>query len=71
MAQVAVEVPAALVQPVCETVLLLYRAALEVLHQVTGLLAPATLGAAHIYDLRTMAVTREAVPQLPSCPVCG
>src|SRR5215208_1664260 len=32
MAQVAVEVPAALVHPVRETVLLLYRAALEALH---------------------------------------
>ena len=36
MAQVAVEVPAALVQPVRETVLLLYRAALETLQLEFG-----------------------------------
>lgn len=36
MAQVAVEVPAALVQPVRETVLLLYRAALEGLQLELG-----------------------------------
>ncbi len=45
--------------------------ALEVLHQVTGICAPATLGAAHIYDLRTMAITREAVPRVAGCEVCG
>jgi hypothetical protein len=38
MAQVAVEVPAALVHPLRETVLLLYRAAVEALH--LGLGAP-------------------------------
>ena len=47
------------------------QVALETLHQVTGLCAPVTLGAAHIYDLRTMQVTREPVPRLPDCPVCG
>jgi bacteriocin biosynthesis cyclodehydratase domain-containing protein len=47
------------------------QVALEVLHHVTGLVAPATLGAAHIYDLRTMQVTREPVPRLPGCPVCA
>jgi hypothetical protein len=36
MAQVAVEVPAALAHPVRETVLLLYRAALEALHLAFG-----------------------------------
>jgi hypothetical protein len=36
MAQVAVEVPAGLVHPVRETVLLLYRAALEALHLAFG-----------------------------------
>jgi molybdopterin/thiamine biosynthesis adenylyltransferase len=61
--------PAPTLGPVCAFIG--GQVALEVLHQVTGLLAPATLGAAHIYDLRTMAVTREAVPKLPSCPVCG
>jgi hypothetical protein len=36
MAQVAVEVPAALVHPVRETALLLYRAAVEALHLALG-----------------------------------
>ena len=36
MAQVAVEVPAVLVEPLGETVLLLYRAALEALHLAFG-----------------------------------
>jgi hypothetical protein len=45
--------------------------ALETLHQVTGLCPPATLGAALLYDLRTMRVTREPVPRLADCEVCG
>jgi molybdopterin/thiamine biosynthesis adenylyltransferase len=47
------------------------QVALETLHQVTGLCPPATLGAALLYDLRTMGVTREPVPLRPGCPVCG
>jgi molybdopterin/thiamine biosynthesis adenylyltransferase len=47
------------------------QVALETLHQVTGLCQPATLGAALLYDLRTMQVTREPVPRVPGCEVCG
>jgi bacteriocin biosynthesis cyclodehydratase domain-containing protein len=47
------------------------QVALEALHQLTGLCEPATLGAAHIYDLRTMRVTREPVPRRAGCEVCG
>ena len=47
------------------------QAALEALHQLTGLFEPATRGAGYIYDLRTMQVTREPVPRLADCPVCG
>jgi molybdopterin-synthase adenylyltransferase len=47
------------------------QVALETLHQLTGLCPPATLGVAHIYDLRTMVVTREPVPRRAACPVCG
>jgi bacteriocin biosynthesis cyclodehydratase domain-containing protein len=47
------------------------QVALEALHQLTGIVAPATLGRAHVYDLRTMGVTTEAVPRVPGCPVCG
>jgi len=61
--------PAATLGPVCAFVG--GQVALEVLHQLTGLVRPATLGRAHIYDLRTMTVTREEVPRLPRCPVCG
>jgi bacteriocin biosynthesis cyclodehydratase domain-containing protein len=61
--------PAPTLGPVCAFIG--GQVALETLHQVTGLCPPATLGAAHIYDLRTMRVTREAVPRLPACEVCG
>jgi bacteriocin biosynthesis cyclodehydratase domain-containing protein len=61
--------PAPTLGPVCAFVG--GQVALEVLHQVTGLCPPATLGAAHIYDLRTMRVSREPVPRLPDCEVCG
>jgi molybdopterin/thiamine biosynthesis adenylyltransferase len=47
------------------------QVALETLHQVTGLCPAATLGAALLYDLRTMRVTREPVPRVPGCEVCG
>jgi bacteriocin biosynthesis cyclodehydratase domain-containing protein len=61
--------PAATLGPVCAFVG--GQVALEALHQITGLCAPSTRGASYIYDLRTMTVTREAVPRLPDCPVCG
>jgi bacteriocin biosynthesis cyclodehydratase domain-containing protein len=47
------------------------QVALEALHQLTGLVPPASLGVAHVYDLRTMRVTREPVPRLADCPICG
>ena len=47
------------------------QVALETVHRITGVCEPATLGRAHIYDLRTMTVTREDVPRVPDCPVCG
>jgi bacteriocin biosynthesis cyclodehydratase domain-containing protein len=61
--------PAATLGPVCAFVG--GQVALEVLHQLTGLFPPASLGRAQIYDLRTMAVSREEVPRVPGCPVCG
>jgi molybdopterin-synthase adenylyltransferase len=45
--------------------------ALEILHYLTGLAKPATLGTAVTVDLRTLTVEREAVPREPGCPVCG
>jgi hypothetical protein len=47
------------------------QVALETIHQLTRICPPATLGAGHVYDLRTMSVSREDVPRLPDCPVCG
>jgi bacteriocin biosynthesis cyclodehydratase domain-containing protein len=47
------------------------QVALETLHQLTGLIPAASLGVAHVYDLRTMEVSREPVPRLAGCAVCG
>jgi bacteriocin biosynthesis cyclodehydratase domain-containing protein len=61
--------PAPTLGPVCAFIG--GQVALEALHQITGLCTPATLGAAVIYDLRTAEMTREPVPHLPDCDVCG
>jgi bacteriocin biosynthesis cyclodehydratase domain-containing protein len=47
------------------------QVALETVHQLTGLCAPATLGTGWVYDLRTMTVTTERVPRVAGCPVCA
>jgi molybdopterin-synthase adenylyltransferase len=61
--------PAATLGPVCG--LIGGHVALEVLHLLTGLSEPSTQGVAHIYDLQTMEVKREAVTPDPDCPICG
>jgi bacteriocin biosynthesis cyclodehydratase domain-containing protein len=61
--------PAPTLGPVCAFIG--GQVALETLHGLTDLCPPATLGVAHIYDLRTMQVTREPVPRRPGCAVCG
>ncbi|HET7574349.1 MAG TPA: TOMM precursor leader peptide-binding protein, partial [Solirubrobacterales bacterium] len=61
--------PAATLGPACG--LIGGMIGMEVLHLLTGLAEPATQGVAHIYDLRTMEVKREAVVPEPDCPVCG
>lgn len=61
--------PAATLGPACG--LIGGLVGMEALHLLTGLSEPATLGAAHIYDLRTMEVKREPVVPEPGCPVCG
>jgi molybdopterin-synthase adenylyltransferase len=61
--------PGATLGPVCAFVG--GQIALETLHYLTGLVTPASLGTAHVYDLRTMTRTTEAVPRLDGCPVCG
>ena len=47
------------------------QVALEALHHITGLFPPAALGMSHVYDLRTMEVSREPVPRLADCEICG
>lgn len=44
---------------------------MDVLHFITGLAQPASLGTACLYDLRTMEVKRERVVREPDCPVCS
>ena len=61
--------PAATLGPACE--LIGGQVGLEIMHLLTGLAEPSTLGVAHIYDLRTMEVKREPVVPEPDCPVCG
>jgi bacteriocin biosynthesis cyclodehydratase domain-containing protein len=61
--------PAATLGPVCAFVG--GQVALEVLHRLTGVVQPASLGTAHVYDLRTMRVALEHVPRLDGCEVCG
>jgi bacteriocin biosynthesis cyclodehydratase domain-containing protein len=61
--------PAATLGPACG--LIGGQVGLDIMHLLTGLAEPSTLGAAHIYDLRTMEVEREPVMPEPGCPVCG
>lgn len=61
--------PAATLGPACG--LIGSQVGLEVMHHLTGLARPSTLGVAHIYDLRTMEVKREQVVPEPDCPICG
>lgn len=47
------------------------QVALDIMHHLTDLSEPSTLGVSHIYDLRTMEVKREPVVQEAGCDVCG
>jgi bacteriocin biosynthesis cyclodehydratase domain-containing protein len=61
--------PAATLGPACG--MIGGQVGMEILHLLTGLAEPSTLGVAHILDLRTMEVEREPVVPEPDCPVCG
>ncbi len=61
--------PAATLGPACG--MIGGQVGIEVLHHLTGLCEPSTLGVAHIHDLRTSQVRREPVVQEPDCAVCG
>jgi bacteriocin biosynthesis cyclodehydratase domain-containing protein len=43
----------------------------EVVHQLTGVVQPATLGTSISIDLRTLEVAREPVARDADCPACG
>jgi len=61
--------PAATLGPACG--LIGGQVGLDVMHLLTELAEPSTLGVGHIYDLRTMEVEREPVVPEPDCPACG
>jgi bacteriocin biosynthesis cyclodehydratase domain-containing protein len=63
------ESPAATLGPACG--LIGGHIGLDVMHYLTDLAQPSTLGCGHIYDLRTMEVEREPVVPEPDCPICG
>jgi bacteriocin biosynthesis cyclodehydratase domain-containing protein len=44
---------------------------MDVVHFVTGLVEPASLRTACLYDLRTMEVERVPVKPVPDCPICS
>ena len=44
---------------------------MEVLHFLTGLVVPASLGVGLTLDTRTMTIERDAVVQELGCPICG
>jgi hypothetical protein len=44
---------------------------MDVVHYLSGICDPATLGASLTVDLRTMAIRREGVESIPDCEVCG
>ncbi len=45
--------------------------AMDAIHQITGIVEPATLGSAAVVDLRTLEVTRDGVTRERGCPVCS
>jgi bacteriocin biosynthesis cyclodehydratase domain-containing protein len=55
--------------PACE--LIGGHVSLDVMHLLTGLATPSTLGTMRIYDLRTMEVEHESITAEPNCPVCA
>ena len=43
----------------------------DVIHHLTGLAEPATLGASVVIDIRTLALRRLTVEPVEDCPVCS
>jgi hypothetical protein len=44
---------------------------MDVVHHLTGIASPASLGAGLIIDTRDMSVTREPLPRRADCPRCA
>jgi bacteriocin biosynthesis cyclodehydratase domain-containing protein len=61
--------PAATLGPVCAFVG--GQVALDVVHHLTGICAPASRGTVRIFDTRTLTVSEKAVPRDPLCEVCS
>jgi bacteriocin biosynthesis cyclodehydratase domain-containing protein len=61
--------PAATFGPACG--LVGSQVAVDVVHYLSGVARPATLGAAVTIDLRTLAIERTEVERDPDCEVCG
>jgi molybdopterin-synthase adenylyltransferase len=61
--------PAATFGPACG--LVGSQVAIDVVHHLSGVARPATLGAALTIDLRTMAIERTEVERDPACDECG
>ena len=61
--------PAAAFGPACGLIGSLV--ATEVVHFISGLCPPATLGKALLIDMRTLATETHDVPRLEDCPACG
>jgi bacteriocin biosynthesis cyclodehydratase domain-containing protein len=61
--------PAATLGPACGLTGGLVAA--EVMHFLTGLIDPRTLGAGYVFDLRSFELERYEVPREPGCPVCS
>lgn len=61
--------PGAVVGPACAHIG--GHVSLDLLHYLTGIAAPSTLGTAYVYDLRTLECRREPVEQQPDCRICG
>lgn len=60
--------PAPVVGPMCAQIG--GHVALDLLHYLTGIVEPSTLGTAFFYDVRTMEQRRERVTREPDCQIC-
>jgi bacteriocin biosynthesis cyclodehydratase domain-containing protein len=60
--------PGAVIGPACAHIG--GHVSLDLMHYLTGIAPPSTLGTAFIYDLRTLDYRQEAIQQEPNCSIC-